>query len=244
MIIETCPTPQDVSLAAAKLFSQTAHSAVEKHGNFAVALSGGSTPKLLFETLAQAPFKNEVPWEKIHVFWGDERWVPANDDRSNEKMTRQALLNQVPVPESQIHPMYHAKGSLEEACALYEKELKALGRPLDLVLLGLGDNGHTASLFPHTRVLEESEKAVDYFYLEEQSMSRMTLTASTINQASHILFLVCGESKASIVHSVLEGPKQPSEWPAQLIHPEKGQLTWLLDQAAAFRIHSKPSPVV
>jgi len=236
MIIETFPSQQAVSLAAARQFSQLAQAAVEKHGSFAVALSGGSTPKLLFETLAQAPFREGIPWKQIEIFWGDERWVSADDDRSNEKMALQALLSHVHIPESQIHPMYHAKASLEEASALYEKELKKLGRPLDLVLLGLGDNGHTASLFPHTHVLDETEKLVDYFYLEEQQMSRMTLTATAINQASHILFLVCGEDKAKIAHTVLEGAKKPSEWPAQLIQPEHGQLTWLLDQAAASRL--------
>jgi len=241
MIIQTCPTPKDVSLAAAKQFSHLAHTAIEKYGSFAVAFSGGSTPKLLFETLAQAPFQDEIPWKQIEIFWGDERWVASDDDRSNEKMARQALLSHVPIPESHIYPMYQPKASIEEACVLYETEIKRLGRPLDLILLGLGDNGHTASLFPHTRVLDETEKLVDYFYLEEQEMSRMTLTAPAINQANHILFLVCGQDKASIVHSVLEGTKQPAKWPAQLIRPEKGQLTWLLDQAAASQITQQNS---
>jgi 6-phosphogluconolactonase len=235
-MIETYTTPKEVSLAAAKHFSKSASVAIKKYGNFAAALSGGSTPKLLFETLAQSPFKEEIAWEKISIFWGDERWVPANDDRSNEKMAREALLNHVSIPKSQIHPMYHERLSLEEACATYEKELKKLGRPLDMVLLGLGDNGHTASLFPHTRVLEETLKLVDYFYLEDQEMSRMTLTAPAINQADQIVFLVCGESKASIMNSVLEGPKQPEEWPAQLIQPKNGEVLWLLDEAAASKV--------
>jgi 6-phosphogluconolactonase len=221
-----------LSNAAAGLFVQQARMG---QGRFSVALSGGHTPRRTYELLSQSPFAERVPWDHVHVFWGDERCVPANDPRNNAHVARGLLLNHVPVPAAQIHPIRCAE-SPERAAEDYERLLidyfpDAQPR-FDLVLLGLGENGHTASLFPHTPVLD-AEDWVAAVYLADQDIYRVTLTARVINAATVAVFLVSGATKAGVLKQVLEGPDRPRDLPAQLIHPTDGELHWLVDREAA-----------
>lgn len=225
-----------LSEAAAELFSRQAKEAVKSKRYFAVALSGGHTPKRSYELLASEPFKNRIPWEYVYIFWGDERCVPHTDPRSNQRMAHQALLDYVPIPRSQIFPI-PCNAKPKEAAQKYEKILRDFFsrkkiRGLDLVLLGMGKNGHTASLFPDTSVLREREHWVKEAYDSENKLYRVTLTAPFINQAKLVVFLVAGESKAQALHEVLEGPYDPQHIPAQLIHPNHGRLLWFVDKEA------------
>lgn len=228
-----------LSHAAAEIFLKSANQAIAAHRRFSVALSGGSTPRRLYEMLAAAPFRNKIDWQSVHIFWGDERCVPTNDPRSNVLMAQAAFLDHVPLPEENIHPIL---GDLPAALAAdrYETELREFfgDQPpvFDLILLGLGDNGHTASLFPHTPVLDENKRWVAGVYVAEQGMFRVTLTAALINQADEVLFLVSGADKASALKSVLEGAYQPHQLPAQLIRPNGAHPIWLVDTAAAHKL--------
>jgi 6-phosphogluconolactonase len=228
-----------LSLAAAEMFAELANQAIATRGRFCVALSGGNTPRRLYEVLANTPVQERIHWESVHVFWGDERCVPADDPRSNFRMARKILLNHVPVPANQIHSI---QGDLSPALAAaqYETELRDFFKDqppvFDLVLLGLGENAHTASLFPHTLVLDEKEHWVKEVFVAEGGMYRVTLTAPLINQAKEVIFLVNGVDKALALQSVLEGAYQPHELPAQLIRPNGAHPIWLVDKAASHKL--------
>lgn len=238
-MIQIYSDPEATSRAAAELFTKEAQQAIRTHGRFTVSLAGGQTPKRIYELLAQPPFATQVPWGNVHVFWGDERYVPADDPRSNARMASQALLDHVPIPKQQIHPIAQAY-SPHEAAEQYEAALRQhFGQEaprFDLVLLGLGDNGHTASLFPDTPVLREQVRWVAEVYVAEQDMYRVTLTAPLLNQAALIAFVVTGSGKADVLPQVIEGAYEPQRLPAQLIKPAAGQLLWLLDRSAAVRL--------
>jgi 6-phosphogluconolactonase len=230
---------ETLSQAAAELFTVQSRQADLICGRFSVALSGGQTPRRLYEILATEPYRKHIHWDEVHVFWSDERCVPADDPRSNARMARQTLLNHVPIPLENIHPM-PCEHSPQQAAILYEKELKSFfssqNPNFHLVLLGLGENGHTASLFPHTPVLNETEKWVSEVYVKELDMYRLTFTAQFINQASQVVFLVSGAEKAQVLEEVLEGPYQPHDLPAQLIRPNGNHPTWLVDRAASHKL--------
>lgn len=228
-----------LSLAAAEMFAELANQAIASRERFCVALSGGNTPRRLYEILANMPVREQIRWESAYVFWGDERCVPTDDPRSNARMAREILLDQVPVPANQIHPI---QGDLSPALAAaqYETELRDFfdDRPpvFDLILLGLGENAHTASLFPRTPVLDEKKRWVKEVYVAKQDMSRVTLTAPFINQARDVIFLVSGADKALALQSVLEGAYQPHRLPAQLIRPNGAHPIWLVDKAASHKL--------
>jgi len=230
---------EDISRAAAEIFVEAAREAAAARGFFSVALSGGNTPRRLHELLAFEPFCDQIPWRKVHIFWGDERCVLPDDPRSNYRMARETLLERVALPPENIHPM---RGDLPpaQAAARYAAELQQFFDPaspiFDLILLGLGDNAHTASLFPHTPVLAESTRWVADVTIPELGMSRITLTAPLINQARQVVFLVSGAAKAHALRMVLEGAYQPLEYPAQLIHPSGARLRWLVDKAAGSQL--------
>ena len=233
-----------LSAAAARIFAEQAEKAIQARGQFSVALSGGSTPRRTYELLAEPPFRDGVPWTKTHVFWGDERCVPADDPRSNYRMAREALLDHLPIPPEQIHPIPCAQQPLT-AAERYETALRGFfgERPprFDLVFLGLGANGHTASLFPGTPVLQERQRWVAEVYVAEQDLFRVTLTAPLLNQAAVVVFLIAGVAKAAVLREILEGPQDPTRLPAQLIRPTDGELRWLVDQAAAGLVgHKNP----
>ncbi len=240
MSIKKYPNPEKASQAVAQFLSDTAIKAVGEKRRFTVALSGGSAPKRLYKILASDPFINQIPWSKTFVFWGDERFVPPNDPENNARMARELLLNHVPVPPGQIFPI-PTESKPEIAAENYASTLASVFGDddfpkFDLILLGLGTNGHTASLFPHTSVLDEKNRWTGTIYLGEKDQHRITLTAPVINYAKNIVFLVFGEKKADILANVLEGPRQPQKWPAQLVNPKSGSLTWFIDEGAGKKL--------
>jgi len=210
---------------------------LKKRDRFTLVLSGGSTPQKLNTLLAASPYKEKIDWQKLHIFWGDERFVPFEDSRNNAKMAFDTLLNHVPVPASQIHIM-RTNLAPELSAAAYEKTLKqyfpadADSSSFDLVLLGMGDDGHTLSLFPGTHAMHIEDKLVTSLFLEQQDMYRITLTAPIVNRAACVAFLVSGGGKAPALKEVIEGDYQPDLYPAQVIQPN-GELHWFLDEAAA-----------
>ncbi len=230
---------ESLSQAAAEYFTTLSRQSISICGRFSVALSGGSTPHRLYQILAESPYRQRVRWEDVHVFWSDERCVPEDDPRSNALMARQALLDLVPIPPENIHPI-RCDQPPQQAALLYERELRdffsSQNSNFHLVLLGLGENGHTASLFPHTSVLNDNEHWVAEVYIPELDMHRVTFTASYINQASQVVFLVSGLDKAEVLEKVLEGPYQPHELPAQLIRPNGTHPLWLVDKAASHKL--------
>ena len=226
--------PEAVCRALADWLVNLAADAVRERGRFSIALSGGSTPKRLYELLATEDYRNRVDWETWHVFWGDERGVPFDDDRNNARMAHEALLDHVPIPPKQLH-ILRTDVAPESAAAEYEALLRDFFAEspvtFDLVLLGLGDDGHTLSLFPGTEVVEEDVVWVRTVFLENQQQFRLTLTAPMVNRAACVAFLVTGGGKAGVVKAVINGPE--GIFPAQRIHPDNGNLHWFLDEAAA-----------
>jgi 6-phosphogluconolactonase len=225
-----------MSNGAAGIFVQQARQAAQDKGWFGVVLSGGHTPQRTYELLARPPYRDHVAWGQVHVFWGDERCVPHADPRSNIRMARQALLDRVPIPSSQIHPIscgQAPQGDASEYEAVLGEFFGDQPPRFDLIFLGLGENGHTASLFPGSPALQEQEHWTAGVYVAEQDLYRVTLTAPLINQAAVVAFLVSGASKAGVLKEVLEGPPDPNRLPAQLIRPTDGELHWLADRDAA-----------
>lgn len=240
MEIKVLKDLNEINRAAADIFVEEASRAVREKGQFTLALTGGSSPVELHKMLAQEPYVGQIDWQKCFVFWGDERWVPLDDERSNARMAFETLLSSVPIPKEQIFSMWSDDRTPEEYAAEYEEQLQlVLGEKgvFDLIFLGMGDDGHTASLFPHTEVLNEEAAWVKAYYLDPQQMYRITLTAPIINRAKNIVFLVNGEKKAPALREVLEGERNPKQYPAQLISPKKGRLFWLVDKAAASKLH-------
>ncbi len=225
---------------AVQLFIQTAREAIENKGRFTVALTGGSSPVELYKLLATAPYRDEVQWEKVFVFWGDERWVPLADDRSNARMAFETLLNHVHIPKEQIFPMWADGMSPADFAHVYEDTLRSHLQPpgrFDLVLLGMGADGHTASWFPKTGVLHEYDKWVAAYFLDAQDMYRITLTMPLVNQAAKVAVIAYGANKAEALYEVLRGERNIEQYPAQLIDTsEEGRVTWFVDEAAAQRV--------
>jgi 6-phosphogluconolactonase len=228
-----------LSRAAAEWIVDYIKVVLDKNDRFTIALSGGSTPKKLFELLATEKYSSQIEWSRIHFFWGDERHVPFTDDRNNAKMAFDTLLSKVPVLESQVHKMNTALDP-DAASNDYEHTLRTYfqesGASFDLVMLGLGDNAHTLSLFPGYDNIHEKKKWVMNFYLAEQDTHRITLTAPIVNRAARVMYLVAGASKAVPVYEVLYGEHEPDLYPAQLIQPYSEKPYWFLDKAAAFEL--------
>ena len=230
-------TAQEFNRAAARLLTTLAQETVTQNGRFSIALSGGGTPAGVYQLWGERPFSDEMPWQNTHLFWGDERLVPPDDPGSNYGQVEKLLLKNVPIPPENVH---RAKGELAMAAAVvdYTNQLKTFANHnddsiLDVVLLGMGSDGHTASLFPGSPV-NQSDWVIgvtaDY---DGRPAQRITLTPTLINRARHVIFLVTGSSKATTLQEVLYGPRQPKKLPAQRIQPTTGRLTWLTDEAAA-----------
>ncbi len=207
-----------------------------------MALAGGSTPRGLYRLLTQSPFREQMPWDILRLFWGDERVVPPTHSDSNFKMVQDALLRHVPVPASRVFRM-EGERPPSEAAKEYEGVLRqqfslSPGEipHFDVVLLGMGPDGHTASLFPGIPELLTSHRLVEAPWVEKFQTHRITLTPRVLNEAQHVIFLVGGVEKASTLQAVLEGPSQPSTYPVQSIDPHSGELLWLLDAQAASRL--------
>ena len=228
--IVVLPDPTALAREATDRFVALARSAIAAQARFTVALSGGSTPKLLYEQLVTRP----IEWQHIHVCWGDERCVPPDHPDSNFGMAQRALLSHVDIPAQNVHRL---QGELEpvQAAQHYEAELHALfgAQPrFDLILLGMGTDAHTASLFPGTLALHEQQHWVVAHYVEKLQANRLTLTLPIINDAANVIFLIAGAYKAAALRSVWHGPHDPDRYPAQSIAPTTGRVIWLVDQAA------------
>ncbi len=238
--IEVYADLDGVAHAAAELFVELCQPVTSSGGSFSVALSGGSTPRALHTLLASPPYRDQVDWSQVQFYWGDERFVPPDDVESNYRMARETLLSHLALDESQIHRFHTELGDPDAAAAHYDQELRreftlnAGELPqLDLIFLGMGPDGHTASLFPHTAGLRVTDRLAIANHVPQLETYRLTLTAPVINHAAVVAFLVAGAEKAGTVVRVLQGPANPEELPSQLISPVDGDLYWLLDQAAA-----------
>lgn len=235
------PDAKALARRAAQYLVEMTGEAVAARGQARIAISGGSTPKAAFQLLADPnqPWEGRMPWDKLDLYWVDERTVGPDDPDSNFRMTREALLDHVPLPPNRVHRM---EGELDphEAASRYESELRnsfrlegAESPRFDLIALGMGDDGHTASLFPHTEALHEMSRLVVANEVPQKDTWRITLTWPVINHASSVFFLIAGADKAALVHEVFTGARDPERLPSQLIWPSSGILTLFLDKAAA-----------
>jgi 6-phosphogluconolactonase len=245
--IQIVENGEAVSRAAAEMMVSLALEKLKSKESFAVALSGGSTPKNMFAVLAnEAALRNRMPWDKVHFFWGDERHVAPDHSDSNYRMANAALLSRVPVPPENIHRIRAENPDAGKAAEDYEQELRGFFKleteqlpAFDCVFLGMGPDGHTASLFPATKALHEHERLVVSNWVDKFQSYRITMTTRVLNNADMVIFLVSGEEKAEPLRVVLEGEKQTDRYPSQLIEPTHGKLLWLVDQAAARLLKEK-----
>lgn len=231
----------ELARAAAEEFARRAEEAIRARGRFSVALSGGSTPRCLFALLADRdePFRDRIDWRAVHLFWGDERHVPPDHPESNYRMARETLLDPVEIPAANVHRIRGEEPDAARAAALYEDELRAFfhrarrAPRFDLVLLGLGADAHTASLFPGTAAVRERERWVVAPWIEKLGAFRITLTPAVFERAAAVIFLVQGEEKTGALRAVLAGERDPDRWPAQAVHPQDGEIVWLVDRRTA-----------
>ena len=235
-----------VARAAAELFVKLAAQALAERKPFRVALSGGTTPKALYDALASPGFRSRVQWDGIAFFFGDERAVPPGHPDSNYRAANDHLFRPLGISDAQVHRMKADMADLEAAAMAYEEDLRAaFGGHMpqfDLVLLGMGPDGHTASLFPGNKALGEQQRwVVPVTDAPKPPPRRLTLTVPVLNAARQVLFMVTGQDKAEALREVLEGTASPEEYPAKLVHPGPSGLTWLLDEAAASRLADYPS---
>jgi 6-phosphogluconolactonase len=247
--IRTLTTPQELFAAAAEEVVRATTEAVAQRGRFTIALSGGSTPKSLFNLLATNA-RTTLPWDRMFFFWGDERHVPPTDPDSNYRMAEETMLSKVPVPAGNVFRMPAENPDAAAAAEAYEKTLqkffaldlseKTPGKfpRFDLILLGMGPDGHTASLFPGTAALQEKSRLVVANWVDKMKTHRLTLTLPVLNAAACLAFLVSGTDKAPALHAVLESDAPGEQYPSKLVHPRDGKLIWLIDRAAASQLTS------
>ena len=241
-LVRVVADAESLAHAAAETCVSALVPAAAERGIATVALSGGSTPRRMGELLATPAYRDRVPWEQVEVFWGDERWVPESSDESNAGVARRAFLDHVPIPPSRINPFNTDLPDPRLAADMYATQLRTVfGRAdhvprFDLILLGMGDDGHTASLFPGTAALHEREALAVAHHVPRLDADRLTLTPPVLNAGRAVVFLVGGAGKAETLARVLEGPEVPDELPAQVVRPTDGTLTWLVDRAAASRL--------
>lgn len=230
----------ELTRAAAEEIARLAESAVAQRGRFTWALSGGSTPRPVYQALASDPYRERLPWSAIHLFWGDERHVPPDHAESNYRMAREAMIDRAPVPAGNVHRVPAEDPDASRAAAAYESELRSFfglapGElpAFDLMLLGIGPDGHTASLFPGGPALRERDRLVVAPWVEKLQTFRITLTPPVLNHSRLSLFLVSGEDKADALRAVIEGEREPDRYPAQVV---EGNVLWMVDRAAASRL--------
>jgi len=236
--IIVCQDIEELNRKAAERFIALAGDAISRSERFTVALSGGSTPKALYSLIASPDYRERVDWSRVHLFWGDERCVPPDHMESNFRMVQEALLSKISLPPENVYRMPGEKAP-QDAAADYENELRTFFRPavnavprFDLILLGLGEDGHTASLFPGSSALNEHNRLVATVYVQRLKAHRLTLTLSVINAAGQILFLVSGQSKAAVAKAILSSDSAAKDYPAARVKPIDGRLTWLMTQDA------------
>ncbi|MCB1023782.1 MAG: 6-phosphogluconolactonase [Acidobacteria bacterium] len=238
--IHTFKDISEVSRFAADKFINIGNAAIKKNGRFTVALAGGSTPKILYQLLATEEYRSQIDWHSVFFFFGDERDVSPMSDRSNFRMANESMLKGLKIPKTNILRWQTEIIDAEGVAIAYEKTLMrffelSLGSfpVFDLILLGLGEDGHTASLFPQTSALKETGRLAVSTFVEKLDANRLTMTFPVINNAAMIMFLVCGEAKAEALKEVLEGESNPDKYPAQSVAPASGKIIWVLDDDAA-----------
>jgi 6-phosphogluconolactonase len=243
--IRTLTTPQELFAAAAEEVVRAANDAVAKRGRFTIALSGGSTPKSLFNLLATNA-RTVLPWDRTLFFWGDERHVPPTDPDSNYRMADEAMLSKIPVAKENVFRMAAENPDAAAVAEAYEQTLRKVFElqpgqvpVFDLILLGMGPDGHTASLFPGTDGLQEKSRLVIANWVEKLKTSRLTFTLPVLNAARCVAFLVSGTDKAPALHAVLESDAPGEQYPSKLIRPTDGKLIWLVDRAAASELATR-----
>ncbi len=244
MQIAIYPDTNTLSQQAAQYIVRIANESIVTRGRFSIALSGGSTPKALYGLLAAEPYRAQLDWSLIEIFWSDERCVPPDSSDSNYAMANEVLLSKIPIQPNQVHRMPADQPDRDAASQAYTLEMQRIfgtnGIPtFDLLQLGMGPEGHTASLFPHQQSLHEQHRLVMPVTVPKPPPPRLTFTPPLLNAARHVLFLVTGAEKADAVQAVLEGEHQPEEYPAQLIRPTNGEVTWMLDTSAAGKLSHK-----
>ncbi len=242
MQIAIYPDIHTLSQHAAEYVVRIANESIALHGQFTIALTGGTTPKEMYSLLGSEPFRRQIDWRLVHIFWGDERCVPHNSPESNSYLAQEVLLNKISISESQIHRMPADQPDREVASQAYTVEMQRTfgtnGIPsFDLIHLGMGPEGHTASLFPHQASLHEKRRLVMPVSVPKPPPDRLTFTPPLLNAARNVLFLVTGSDKADALQAVLEGEYQPEEFPAQIVRPTNGEVVWMLDKAAAKNLH-------
>jgi len=225
-----------LSRAAAELFTTIAKRCVAARGRFTVALSGGATPRRLYTLLGSTPYRENVEWKRAHVFWADERCVPGDHPESNFKLAVDAFLSSVSMPKENIHRIKGEEGP-GRAAQDYEQEMRSFFGPalfpvFDLIILGAGEDGHAASLFPGSASLHERTRLALPVYLEPPKLNRVTLTLPVLNHAAEVLFLASGRAKAGVVHAIIKNGN-PMRYPAGLVQPVRGSITWFIDRQAA-----------
>ena len=230
-----------LSQHAAEYIMRIAKEAIDLHGHFTIALTGGTTPGEVYSLIGCEPFRSHIDWQLVDIFWGDERCVPHNSPESNFYLAQEVLLDKIAIPKSQIHPMPADQLDREAASQAYSIEMQNTfdthGIPsFDLIHLGMGPEGHTASLFPHQASLHEKHRLVMPVSVPKPPPDRLTFTPPLLNAARNVLFLVTGSEKADALHAVLEGEYQPDEYPAQIVRPTNGEVVWMLDKNVAKNI--------
>jgi 6-phosphogluconolactonase len=240
------PDSESLSQEAARLVVRLAQEAIVTHGRFMLALAGGSTPRKLYGLLASEPYREQIDWARVEIFWSDERCVPPDHPESNYRMAHEVMLSKLPIPEANIHRMPAEQADRQAAAESYAAELRRVfgtaGVPVfDLIQLGMGPEGHTASLFPHQEALHERERLVLPVSVPKPPPERLTFTPPVLEAARHILFLVTGSDKAEAVQAVLEGQGGSDDYPARLVRAAAGEVIWLLDAAAAAALQRRPS---
>jgi len=241
-MIRIFPDYESLSYAAAGIIVEQSQKTVRDQGFFSLVLSGGQTPRRTYELLSQDAVRNRIPWGKVNIFWSDERCVPQDDPHSNEHMAREAFIDHVPIPPDHIHPIRCTKSpqkSAEEYELLLRSFLTEDSASFDVVLLGVGEDGHTASLFPESESLDEMKRWVLEVHSHHEDFSRVTLALPIINRALLVIFLVSGEAKANTLYKVLDNSLDSCRLPAQLVQPSNGQLIWLVDKEAGRELENK-----
>ncbi len=241
MHIAIYPDIDTLSQQAAQYVVCIASESIASRGRFMIALSGGTTPRKLYSLLGSEPYISQIDWELVHIFWGDERCVPPDNSDSNYFTAQEVLLNRIPIHKFQVHRMPADQPDRDAASQAYTAEIQRTfgtqGIPVfDLIQLGMGPEGHTASLFPHQASLHETQRLVMPVSVPKPPPDRLTFTPPLLNAARNILFLVTGSDKADALQSILEGAYQPEEYPAQIVRPPNGEVVWMLDKAIAAKI--------
>ncbi len=241
MHIAIYPDIDTLSHDAAQHIVRIANESIATYGRFTMALSGGTTPRKTYGLLGSEPYSRQINWTLVHIFWGDERSVPPESPDSNYRMAHEVFLSKIPVPTVQVHRMLANEPDRDAASQEYVEEMQRVFATddipsFDLIQLGMGPEGHTASLFPHQEALHEERRLVMPVSVPKPPPDRLTFTPPLLNAARNILFLVTGSDKADALHAVLEGPYQPDEYPAQIVRPPNGEVVWMVDTAAAQNI--------